>query len=59
MASPQLEKTPQDVNGDGAINIQDLVLVASNFGNIGENDADVNSEGVVNIMNLILAAGMI
>lgn len=48
-----------DVNADGIVNIQDLVLVASNFGQIGENVADVNGDGVVNIVDLTLVAGAI
>ena len=46
-----------DVNGDGIVNIQDLVLVAGAFGETGENAADVNSDGVVNIQDLVLVAG--
>ena len=46
-----------DVNGDGVVNIQDLVLVASSFGQTGENAADVNGDGVVNISDLVLVAG--
>ena len=46
-----------DVNGDGEVNIQDLVLVASRFGETGENAADVNGDGVVNIQDLVLVAG--
>ena len=46
-----------DVNGDGVVNIQDLVLVSSNFAQTGQNNADVNSDGVVNISDLILVAG--
>ena len=49
-------KLVEDVNNDGVINIQDLVIVASNFGKIGKNDADVNSDEVVNILDLILVA---
>ena len=45
-----------DVNGDGAVNIQDLVLVASRFGETGENTADVNGDGAVNIQDLVLVA---
>lgn len=46
-----------DVNGDGTVNIADLVLVASNLGETGPNAADVNSDGVVNIADLVLVAG--
>ena len=62
---PQLEnahvvESPQvagDVNGDGTVNIQDLVLVAGQLGQAGQNDADVNGDGVVNIQDLVLVAG--
>ena len=46
-----------DINGDGTVNISDLVLVASNLGQTGENAADVNGDGVVNITDLVLVAG--
>ena len=46
-----------DVNADGVVNIQDLVLVASSFGETGENSADINADGVVNIADLVLVAG--
>ena len=49
----------EDVNGDGVVSIQDLVLVALNFGRIGENRTDVNGDGVVSIVDLILVAGAI
>ncbi|RKU22530.1 hypothetical protein C6500_03245 [Candidatus Poribacteria bacterium] len=48
--------SPEDVNMDGTVNIQDLVLIASNFGQQGENIADVNGDGVVNITDLVLVA---
>ena len=50
------EGIPEDVNADGVVNIQDLVLVASNFGKTSENPADVNADGVVNISDLVLVA---
>ncbi len=46
-----------DVNGDGQVNIADLVLVASNLGKTGQNAADVNGDGQVNIADLVLVAG--
>ena len=46
----------EDVNSDGVVNIQDLVLVASNFGETGQNVADVNGDSVVNIEDLVLVA---
>ena len=51
------ERLNADVNGDGIVNIQDLVLVASHFGETGENAADVNGDGEVNIQDLVLVAG--
>ena len=45
-----------DVNGDGIVNIQDLVLVSSRLGETGQNRADVNGDGVVNIQDLVLVA---
>ena len=49
-----------DVNRDGAVNILDLILVASSFGQpvpAGGNPADVNEDGVVNIVDLVKVAG--
>ena len=45
---------PQDVNGDGSVNMDDLTFVAARFGHVGEgNAADVNDDGVVNILDLV------
>ena len=49
-----------DVNRDGTVNILDLVLVSSSFGQqVPEtgNPADVNEDGVVNIVDLVKVAG--
>ena len=46
-----------DVNNDGVVNVQDLVLVSSRLEEAGENAADVNGDGVVNIQDLVLVAG--
>ena len=47
----------EDVNRDGVVNIQDLVLVSSNFGEKGKNKADVNGDGVVDIVDLVKVGG--
>ena len=55
--SPQEDAaTPEDINGDSVVNVQDLVLVSANMGATGENPADVNGDGVVNIQDLVLVA---
>ena len=50
---------PADVNGDGTVNIFDLVTIASQLGKQGQNlAADVNGDGVVDVQDLVLVAGM-
>ena len=48
-----------DVNGDGVVNILDLVLVATSLGEMGQTNADVNGDGVVDILDLVQVAGAI
>lgn len=47
----------EDVNEDGVVNIQDLVLVAASFGQPGDRNAeqnpDVNRDGIVNVQDLV------
>ena len=51
--------TKGDINGDGSVNILDLILIASELGNAGANiAADVSGDGVVSILDLVLVAGM-
>ena len=49
---------PADVNGDGVVNILDLVAVAQGFGT-DSLEADVNGDGVVNVFDLVQVAGAI
>ena len=42
-----------DVNSDGVVNIQDLVIVANA---LGEAEPDLNGDGVVNIQDLVIVA---
>ena len=58
IADSELPPTTADVNNDGLVNILDLILIASSFGQSGQNDADVNGDRVVSILDLVLAAGM-
>ena len=46
-----------DINGDGIVNILDLVKVSSAFGQLGQVLEDVNGDGVVNILDLVKVAG--
>ena len=48
-----------DVNGDGVINILDLIVVAAHFSEIGKSQADVNGDSIVDIKDLLLVAGAI
>ena len=45
-----------DVNGDGILNILDIVLVASSFGESGDGPADLNGDGAVDLVDLYLLA---
>ena len=56
MVPCKLERLPEDVNGDGTVNIQDLVAVADALGETGETPADVNGDGIVNIQDLVAVA---
>ena len=42
-----------DVNGDGVVNVLDLVIVANAF---GEAAPDLNGDGTVNVLDLVLVA---
>ena len=59
---PDPEKLRVDVNGDGVINIQDLIRVAVRIGQdvpVGEDPADVNGDGVINIQDLVQVVGAV
>ena len=51
----ELTDNPFDINGDGEVNILDLVLVANAFGE-SNLKADVNGDGEVNILDLVAVA---
>ena len=46
-----------NVNHDGVVNILDLVIVASNFGQTGRNlQGDVNRDGIIDVFDLVRIA---
>ncbi len=47
--------TPGDANGDGVVNIQDILVIIADWGTCTENCAgDVNADGSVNILDILL-----
>ena len=44
------------INAAADVTIDDLVEVAENFGEVGDNEADINGDGIVNVVDLILVA---
>ena len=47
-----------DVNNDGLVNVLDLIMIASNLGQAGQDDADVNGDGVITVLDLVMVAGL-
>ena len=58
ISDSELPPITADINSDGLVNVLDLILIASNLGQSGQNDADINGDGVVSILDLVLVAGM-
>ena len=58
VAETEIPQLAEDANDDGGVDLQDLVFVASQFGQSGTgNAADVNGDGVVDIADVLLVAG--
>ena len=56
-AENETEQLAEDVNRDGSVDLQDLIYVASQFGQTGnDNAADVNGDGIINIADILLVA---
>ena len=47
------------MNGDGVVDVQDLVHVAQEYGKTGTNTADVNGDEVVDVDDFILVAAAV
>ena len=52
----QVVHSDVDVNSDGTVDLQDVLLVVLNFGKTEERPEDINSDGIVNAKDIILAA---
>ena len=55
----QVGRLDVDVNGDGAVDIRDILLIVLNFGETGEEPEDVNGDGIVNVKDIILVANVL
>ena len=58
-AVPEERPLAADVDGNGTVNILDLVHIATRLGRTGPDPADVNRDGTVNIRDIVLAAALI
>ena len=54
--SPEKRSLRADVDGNGVVNILDLVHITTRLGRTGTDRADVNGNGVVDIRDIVLAA---
>ena len=50
------EETVGDINRDGVVDILDLTIVSTRFGERGPNSADINGDGLVDIVDLVFVA---
>ncbi len=49
----------EDVNRDGIVDVNDLIVVAQRYGRTGSNAADVNGDEIVNVDDFILVAAAV
>ena len=49
----------EDVNRDGVVDVNDLIVVAQRYGRTGTNAADVNGDEIVNVDDFILVAAAV
>jgi hypothetical protein len=47
---------PADINGDGYVNVSDLLTVIDQWG-FTNSPADVNEDGIVNVSDLLIVVG--
>jgi hypothetical protein len=49
--------TDADINGDGSVNVIDLLIIISNWDAEGSSEGDVDGDGIVGIQDLLLLIG--
>ncbi len=49
---PPIDPCPPDINGDGVVNVEDLLLVIASWSSVG-GPADINCDGIVNVGDLL------
>ena len=59
LSTTQILTVLADVNDDGVLNILDIVMVASSFGDSTDSPADLNGDGTVNLSDLYLIANAV
>lgn len=55
-APAEMPALPADVDGNGVVDVQDLIFVATHLGEHGDPAADVNGDGVVDVQDVIFVA---
>ena len=53
--TPIIIVCPEDINGDGTVDVTDILIVIGNWGGSGEGDVDGN--GVVDVSDLLALVG--
>jgi len=48
---------PADLNGDGVVNVSDLLILLGEWGDCAGCDSDLNNDGVVNVSDLLVLLG--
>lgn len=49
--------TDADINGDGSVNVIDLLIIISNWDAEGSSEGDIDGDGIVGIQDLLLLIG--